>query len=368
MSAPEATVEMSQIPFRLIVESASEMIAIIQQGRFRYANPATATILGYSLEELCQSHLLDLVASGDREVAAYLCAAPVTELSAARYEMGVRKRDGQIIPLEISASPITYEHQSAIQLVGRDISEQKRLYQQRTQSETLAALARFASAVAHELNNPLTVIAGFAEILLSNPKLNEQDQADLQMIASEANRARRMIQDLLRLARTQPPQKQLVDLNHLIATVVDRHQADWRLGQTQVVTTLAPDLPPMAVDPDQLEEVLTTLLNYLRKSAAVVPQASRLLVKSGVKKILSRTGWRRLAEIVIGQESVGSLPELAPLIFEPHYNNREEDRGLGLALAYNLIRQHEGQIYALSSPDYGVKFIIELPLGDPSLD
>jgi two-component system NtrC family sensor kinase len=296
-----------------------------------------------------------------------LCLAPVTDRPATRYEIGVRRKDGQFIPLEITTSPITYENQPAVQLVGRDMAEPKRRYEQWMQSETLAALGRFTSAVAHELNNPLTVIAGFAEILLSNLNLNEQDQADLQMIASEANRARRMIQDLLRLVRTQPSQKQLVDLNHLIATTVDRHQAELQARRSQVITELASDLPPIAVDPEQLEEVFTTLLIYLRKSLATAPEGGRLRVKTGVKKILSRAGWRRMVEITFVEEGPGRSPDQLRQIFEPNYSNREEDRGLGLALAYHLIRQHEGRMYALSGPGEGVRFIIELPLSDPTV-
>jgi len=245
------------------------------------------------------------------------------------------------------------------------MSEPKRRAEQWLQSETLAALGRFTSAVAHELNNPLTVIAGFAEILLSNLNLNKQDQADLQMVASEANRARRMIQDLLRLARTQPPQKQLVDLNSLIATTVERHQAELPARRSQVITELASDLPPLAADPDQLEEVFTTLLNQLRKSLTSTPHGGRLRVKTEVKKVLSRAGWRRVAGIMFAAEGPGQSPDQFRQMFEPHYSHREEDRGLGLALAHNLIHQHEGRMYAFSEAGQGVRLMIELPLSDP---
>jgi len=362
MSLSETKKKESETAYRHIVESAHEMITIIQNGRFRYANPATTTLLGYLPEELYQMSFPEIVTPDDREVATQLCAAQADDQTASSYEIGVIRKDGQLVPVEMIRALITYEGQPAVQLVARDISEQKRLHEQLAQSEKAAALGRFMSAVAHELNNPLTVIAGFAEILLSDLNLNEQEQADLQMIASEANRARRMIQDLLRLSRAQPPQKQLVDLNQLIATTLDRHQADLQARRSRVITELASDLPLVSADPDQLEEVFTTLLNHFRKSLTADPESGRLRVKTTVKKILARTGWRRGVEIIFVEEGPGRSPDQVRQMFEPSYSTREEDRGLGLALAYNLIQQHDGRMYAFSGPGEGVSFIIELPL------
>jgi two-component system NtrC family sensor kinase len=90
-------------------------------------------------------------------------------------------------------------------------------------------------------------------------------------------------------------------------------------------------------------------------------------VKTEVKKVLSRAGWRRVAAITFVEEGPGRSPDQLRQMFEPHYSNREEDRGLGLALAHILIQQHEGRMYALSDAGQGVRVMIELPLSDPTV-
>jgi signal transduction histidine kinase len=218
------------------------------------------------------------------------------------------------------------------------------------------------STVAHELNNPLTVIAGFAEILLSSLTLNEQDQADLQMIASEANRARQMIYELLGLSREQPPRKQVVDLNQLTVLMLEHHQTDLQTSRIDVVTELACDLPSVSVDPEQLNLVFTYLLNHIRRS--LTAGGGRLRVRTTVRQLKIQTGSSQVVQITFSQDGPSRSSDERRQIFEPHYSAREEDHGLGLALAYNFIQQHGGQMYALSSPGKGLTFVIELPVSE----
>ncbi|MBI3952065.1 MAG: PAS domain S-box protein [Acidobacteria bacterium] len=352
----------SENVYRAMMERAAEILVVVQQGRFRYANPATSAVLGYCAEELYQMSFLDIVAPEARETATELCTPPMDDLSAPSYEIEAVKKDGRPVRLELTASRLTYEGAPAVQLRGRDISEQKRQWEHLVQSEKMAALRRFISAVAHELNNPLTVIAGFAEILQSNLKLNDQDQADLQMVVSEAARARRMIHELLGLSRPQPQQKQPMDLNQLIASTLDHHRADLQASRIEVITDLAADVPEISADPSQLQEVLTHLIKYIRKSLTTGRDGGRLRVGTAVKQVKSRAGWRHIAQITVADNGPSRPQDDLRQIFEPAYSTREEDHGLGLALVYNLIQQHGGQILALSGSDGGLRFVIELPV------
>jgi two-component system NtrC family sensor kinase len=347
--------------YRALVESATEMIAILQKGRFCYANPATSATLGYSLEQLHQIDFLDIVVPDDRAAAAELCAPQLASQRLSNYEIGMIRKDGRLAILEIAPSLITYQGKPAVQLVGRDITKQKMRSEYLVQSEKLAALGRFISAVAHELNNPLTVIVGFAEILLSNLNLNEQDHADLQMIASEAKRARQMIHDLLKLARLQPQQKQPVDINQIISITLDQHRTQLQASHIQVATELALDLPPVSADPDQMKEVFTHLISYIRRSLTAGFDGGKLWIETVAKQVEARTGLSPVVEITFADNNPPRSPDHLRQIFEPSYSAREEDRGLGLAVAYKLVEQHGGQMHALSGPGQGTTFIIQLP-------
>jgi two-component system, NtrC family, sensor kinase len=229
-------------------------------------------------------------------------------------------------------------------------------------AEKLAAVGRFMSTVAHELNNPLTVIVGFSEILLANLKMNEQDHADLQMVASEANRARLMIHELLELSREQPAQMEPVDLNRLILSTLDHLREDPATSQIDVTMDLAADAPFILGDPERLSAAFMSLVNYMRRSRPAVSERCPLSVATTVGQTSTPGELSRVARITFADDSPHPSPVELSQAFEPRYTRRETDHGLGMALAFNLIHQHNGRISALSGPGGGAQFTIELPL------
>ncbi|RMG50549.1 MAG: hypothetical protein D6723_12035, partial [Acidobacteria bacterium] len=261
--------------------------------------------------------------------------------------------------------PIQYDNTPALVLIAQDITAQKRHCERLIQAEKLAAIGRFTSALAHELNNPLTVVVGFAEILLSNLKLDEQDRADLQMVASEANRARQMVHEVLSLCREQGLQKQLVDLNQLIITTLEEHYSDLQTHHVRVATDLDSRLPPVTADDGQLKRVLGSLLQHIGKRSSASPAGCTLTIRTTFKEVDLPSISRPIAEIAVIADEPTPSEEEVHRIFEPRYTTKEADRGLGLALAHHIIRQHEGQLYALSPPHGGLQFVIELPCSQP---
>lgn len=365
MSSPDTNARHLETIYRRIVEQAPGMIAIIQEGRFRYANPATCELLGYSIEELPRVSFLDLILPEDRDAARALRTLESNGERRWGHEIRVLRGDGQTLTLLMTATPIHHEGAPALLLMAQDITARKQHCVQWIQAEKLAAIGRFTSALAHELNNPLTVVVGFAEILLSNLELAEQDQADLQMVASEANRARQMVHELLSLAREQVLQKQPIDLNQLTIATLEEHYADLQAHHVRVTTDLDSRLPFVPADSSQLKRVLVSLLQYISKSSSTSPSGRTLMIRTTFHEadLLFRSG--PMAEIAIIADGPTLSTEELGQLFEPRYTTKEADRGLGLALAHNIIRQHDGRLYALSPSNGGLQFVIELPCPQP---
>lgn len=365
MSSPDINTHHLQGLYRRIVERVPGIIAIIQKGRFRYANPAACKLLGYPVEELHGLSVLDLTLPEDRDIARTLCTWEPNREWPWSHEIRVLRKDGQPLTLLVAATPLQYDNTPALVLIAQDITAQKRHCERLIQAEKLAAIGRFTSALAHELNNPLTVVVGFAEILLSNLKLDEQDRADLQMVASEANRARQMVHEVLSLCREQGLQKQLVDLNQLIITTLEEHYSDLQTHHVRVATDLDSRLPPVTADDGQLKRVLGSLLQHIGKRSSASPAGCTLTIRTTFKEVDLPSISCPIAEIAVIADEPTPSEEEVHRIFEPRYTTKEADRGLGLALAHHIIRQHEGQLYALSPPHGGLQFVIELPCPQP---
>lgn len=345
--------------YRLIVERSPDVIMIIQHEQPCYCNLAATTILGYTPEELHGLPISRLLAPDQPQALANINKLLKGSLDSFQASVNFIHKNGQMISLHTVCAPLTYNGAAAVLLAGRAMKEQQQEQAHLIQSAKAAAIARFVSALAHELNNPLTVIVGFSEILLSHLTLDEQDQSDLQMIASEANRARRMIHDVLALSRNQAPRKQIVDLNALVMTTLEGQREALRACGIEVVVELAADLPTIMADAAQLEEMLTHLLTWFRKPLGRDTTGGRLRLRTCLKQPHGQFVQVLLVDHRSGRYS-GDLNQF----FEPVYRTREEDKGLGLALAYNVIRQHGGTARLAYQPDGGLTLTIELPVNE----
>lgn len=245
---------------------------------------------------------------------------------------------------------------SQVILVLRDITEEHRLRQQLLQAEKLAAVGQLVSGVAHELNNPLTSVLGYAQLLQMQQDLPSHIQEDLQRIAAEAHRASHIVHSLQTFAQAQRPERQPVRLNalvqHTLALQAPRLQAD----QIQVVADLAADLPEISADPYRLQQVLLHLVDNAREAMAAAHGHGTLTVRTWAE------GERLF--LAVADDGPGIPPEHLGRIFEPFFTTKEvgQGTGLGLAVCYGIVTEHGGHIWAESKPGHGATFFVELPL------
>jgi signal transduction histidine kinase len=223
------------------------------------------------------------------------------------------------------------------------------------QSEKLSGIGEFIAGVAHELNNPLTSVMGFSE-LLQNAEVKPKEKHYLELIHKCALRCQKIVQALLGFARRSAPERKAVCLNGLVEASVEILHYQLRTSNVETVVDLEPSLPHAMVDPHQIQQVFVNLINNAR-------QAIEAYQPKGVIKIsTSRRG--ETVRVTIQDNGPGIPEENLSKIFDPFFTTKEVGKGtgLGLSMVYGIIKEHGGTITPRSRPGEGATFIIELPV------
>ncbi len=219
------------------------------------------------------------------------------------------------------------------------------------QSERLAAIGELVSGVAHELNNPLTAILGYAQML---PTLEGSDREQaLTTIEQEAMRASRIVRNLLSFARQHRPRVEPVDVNAVLERVVEVRRYNLAMDNVTIVSHLG-DVPGLMADEYQLEQVFLHLVNNAHQ--ALQADGGTITLTTGVVGDYAR--------VTVADTGAGIPDDVAPRIFDPFFTTREVGRGsgMGLAIVYGTVTEHGGRVWAERSPSGGAQFVVELPL------
>jgi signal transduction histidine kinase len=231
----------------------------------------------------------------------------------------------------------------------------KNTQQQLIQSEKLSAVGEFVAGVAHELNNPLTAVMGFSEIL-READVDAKYRKHLDLIFKAAQRCQKIVQSLLSFARRQQSERKPVCMNVLVEAVLEIVAYPLRTSNVEVVTRLQPVLPAVLADGHQIQQVLLNIINNAR-------QAVEGHQRSGQIKITTEAIGPNV-RITIQDNGPGISEENLRRIFDPFFTTKEVGKGtgLGLSLCYGIIKEHGGNIGVVSRPGEGATFIIDLPI------
>ena len=252
------------------------------------------------------------------------------------------------------------EAQQATQRLQEVVEDQKlRLtlaQQQMIQAAKLSALGELVAGVAHELNNPLTVLVGASDILEQQAPDGLKEYA--QMIRESTDAARHIVRGLLTFGRQMPLERRHVMLDELIEKVLALTAADLRIESVKVDRDMAADLPPVWADGNQLQQVLVNLVTNAKQAMAEQPEAERRL------RVTTRALGADRVRILLEDTGPGIPAEVLPKIFDPFVTTKgSAGTGLGLSISYGIIREHGGLITADSRPGLGATFTIDLPVG-----
>ncbi len=231
----------------------------------------------------------------------------------------------------------------------------KTTQEQLVQSEKLSAVGQFVAGVAHELNNPLTAVIGFSD-LLRHTSADSALKPQLEIIAKSAQRCHKIVHSLLSFARQHPPERKLVKINGVIDEVLEIMAYDFRTSNIAVVREYASDLPMIMADAHQLQQVFVNILSNARQAIQSFRRDGRIVVRTVVDG--------RNLRIEFSDNGPGISAENITRIFDPFFTTKAVGKGtgLGLSLSYGIVSEHHGKIVAQSEPGKGATFVIELPV------
>lgn len=333
-------------------------VFILDRRVVRYANPAAVREYGWSLSELI-GRSLDEIALGQSDASAELDAAMnvpglVRDLSSVKLKH--RRRDGSEFPAAMTQNAITADDGTMVgQVVSvRNMTAEHEVAAQMRHTEKMVALGELVAGVAHEINNPLTGISAFAQLLLEEDLAPEQREA-VQLIKRESDRATTVIRDLLLFSRKEGAAAGPVDINALLEQTVRLRAYQLRNANVEVTLLLDPTNPQVQGDRQKLQQVLLNVIVNAEHAMESKPNA-RLLLRS------AREGDRVVLDAT--DSGVGMSPEVRRRVFEPFYTTKPPGvgTGLGMSVSYGIIQQHDGTIEAHSEPGVGTTISITLPL------
>ncbi len=238
----------------------------------------------------------------------------------------------------------------------REVGERRKLEEQVHRAEKLSALGQLVAGVAHELNNPLAIIMGNAQLLAGRPQLDEPLKEALLRILRQSERASRIIRDLLAYSRPSEPNKAPMDLNRVIRDVVEWRRPACEAANVSVRTRLAESLPPTKADRVQVEQVVTNLVNNAIDALREKPMPREIEISTQETTTFLR--------VAVRDNGPGIPPEIREKIFNPFFTTKPIGRGtgLGLAICSTYIQEHHGKLWLESQVGKGTTFFFDLPL------
>jgi PAS domain S-box-containing protein len=351
------------------LDHAADSVYFVQpDGGIAYVNEAAVRSSGYSREELLTMRVFEL----DSRLSPERLSDGMRELATAQlvtFESELRRKDGEVVPVEVAASHFAFGGREYACGVVRDLAERKQLQDELRQAQKMEAIGRLAGGIAHDFNNLLTAIFGYSELLRRRLRTDPELVAELDEITKAGERAATLTRQLLAVSRRQALQPRPVNLN----AIVDDLEKMLRrvIGEdVQFRTALAPSLGTVRADPGQIEQVL---LNLAVNARDAMPRGGSLSVETR-DVVIDHEFTRRHAGAALGpyvcltvsDDGCGMPADVLSHVFEPFFTTKAPGRGTGLGLStvYGIVTQSGGYIAVESRPGAGTTFHIYLPRVD----
>jgi PAS domain S-box-containing protein len=342
--------------------SADAIVAADARGRVTFFSQRAEEIWGRPAGAVLDQPLADLL--GESDQAQGLLARLRVQARIQNREITVRGADGAELELSVSLAALhdASGQVSGLVAVARDVTERKRTEAALRQSEKLAAMSSLAAGVAHELNNPLSVILAHSTMLASGGgRLPLPERAN--KIVRAAQRCARLVKNFLALARQHPPERQRVALDQVIRDTLELVAYQLRVDGIAVTLDLAPELPVLWADPHQFQQVVLNLVTNAHHELRAI-QPPRAIT------ITARLQASHHLRLSVADNGPGIPPAVRDRIFEPFFTTKPvgQGTGLGLSLCRAIVEGHGGTLELESAPGRGAEFTILLPVIAPPAD
>jgi PAS domain S-box-containing protein len=346
----------------IVNDSADVIFSLDTANRFRSWNQAAERVFGWRAEEILGKPFTmimppELLHSGELE----RIKGEIEHHGRCNFETMRLSKDGRRVPVEVSVSLLRDPQGQPIgrSAILRDITERKRLEEEKLRAERLAVIGAMSARLAHEIRNPLSSITLNIDLVrdeidtLSKDYVGASDEARslLQSIDSEVRRIERVTEDYLQFARMPKPRRELVSLNEVLAQGLTFMESLFGATRVRVRTEFDDALPAIEADEGQLWQAI---LNLVRNALEAMPDGGTLVVSTA----------RRGSNVILTVRDTGKgmNEQERQQIFKPFFSTKSSGTGLGLPLTQQIIAEHGGSIRCESTPNKGTMFVIELPL------
>jgi two-component system, NtrC family, sensor kinase len=341
---------------KILNNTQSLILVADTAGLISYANRRWK-VLGYEQQGILGRPLESVVAPQKQEAFKEAYDAVLAGRQVDNLELQVLHADRRIGQFSVNLSPMRDEQGqvTSIVVVMSDVTDAASLQAKLMHAEKMAAVGQLVSGVAHEVNNPLTAILGFADLLMENPELPDSARKDLRVILQEAQRTKQIVQNLLSFARQMPPQRKPVQLNAILKRTIQLRAYDFHSRGVTVAEQYQDDLPFVIGDSQQLQQVFLNILNNAYDAVREAPGGPRIDIMTARKGDFVEVSFR----------DNGYGIQQPDRIFDPFFTTKQvgEGTGLGLSICYGIVKEHGGEILCSNNAgEAGATFSVRLPV------
>ncbi|MBI1750279.1 MAG: PAS domain S-box protein [Acidobacteria bacterium] len=343
---------------RRLVESFPDMIVVLdREGRYTYISARMKDQLGYEPEEILGRSLGERTHADDQSALLEMHREMIQgKRTYGTVEYRTLHMDGSWRTVRATARPLCDACGNIVGVIAsaRDMTELKRLEQQVSQSERLAAMGQMIAGVAHELNNPLTAILGIND-LLREKAADDATRRQLDLTQKQARRAAEIVQNLLTFSRPRAPRRGQIRLDDLVLHTIQLHEYSLHVNNVHVDYHAGPELPPVFGDSNQLMQVFLNLIVNAEQAIREVRSYGKLSVR------VAQEGDK--VQVAFQDDGPGIPPLILSRIFDPFFTTKRPGRGtgLGLSICMAIMREHGGNIEARTLAEGGALFTLTFP-------
>lgn len=367
----EEALRESEEKYRFLVDHAETAIFIAQDGVIKFANPMTIELTKCTAEELTQIQFTEFIHPGDKSMVLERHRKRLKgEEVPHSYDFRMLDKNGLQLWCHLNAVLITWEGQPATLNFLRDISAQKKLEAKLQRAEKMEALGTLAGGVAHDLNNVLSGVVSYPDLLLLELPDDSPLRKPIITIQESGQKAATIVQDLLTLARRGVSVSEIVNLNQIVQQYLDSLECEKLLSfhsSIHIETELTPDLFNMIGSPVHLSK---TIMNLVSNAAEAMPEGGSISLKTSTCYLDNPiAGYETIEEgeyvcLTIADTGTGISSVDIDKIFEPFYTKKVMGRsgtGLGMSVVWGTVKDHQGYIDVHSSLNHGTKFTLYFP-------
>jgi two-component system NtrC family sensor kinase len=348
-----------------IVESINVgLIAVDLYGRITRLNSALEEIFSLARDEAIGEKVEDLFVEDFADTLKQVLGPDGWQLPQTRqiYKLHTATRAGRPLVLNIALAPLCADsrEQTGALVVFEDVTERLQLEEQLQQREKLSSIGLLAAGVAHEVNTPLTGVSSYTQMLLGMLPKNDPKHALLEKVSRQADRASEIVNNLLNFSRTGSASEFAgLDIHRVLDDTLQLLEPQLRRSQIEIVRDYGDNLPRVHGNSVKLQQVFTNLILNARDSIANGNGRITLATRNGEDD--------GLLVVEVADTGVGIAPDDVAKIYDPFFTTKGVGRGtgLGLAVTYGIVQEHDGHISVSSTPGRGTTFRISLPTSDP---